>query len=62
MEFHKIHIDDENKSVLIDLTAESDIFKFSKKREENMKVEEFVMQFEYGKWMIESILFNFKFL
>lgn len=58
MEFHKIFVDDKDKSVLIDLTAEHDIVKFIKNHEENKSEEEFIMQFEFGKWMIEgNILF-----
>lgn len=56
MEFHKIHVDDKNKSVLIDLTAEHDIVEFIKNHEENKSEEEFIMQFEFGKWMIEGNL------
>ena len=57
MEFQKIHMDDKNKSVLIDLTGEHDIVKFLKNHEENKTEEEFMMQFEFGKWMIEGMIF-----
>jgi len=59
MEFHKIIVDDKNKSVLIDMTAELDIVKFLKNHEENKSEEEFIMQFEFGKWMIEGKFYIF---
>ena len=51
MEFHKININDKEKQVKIDLSAEIDI-----RNSEESKIEsEFVFQPEYGGWMIEVI-------
>merc|ERR1712032_827599 len=59
-EFHKIHIDDENKKCLIDLNGFDEIKK-SLKEENNY--EDFITQFEFGKWMIEVVPKSpFKFL
>ena len=58
MEFHKIYVDDKNKSVLIDLSGEHDVMNFIKNHENNKVEEEFIMQFEFGKWMIEGNFFQ----
>jgi len=63
MEFHKILVNDDDKSVYIDLTAQNDIMEFIENKEENnKKEEEFIMQYEFGKWMIEGkFIFYLKF-
>lgn len=53
MEFHKIYIDDAQKEVLIDLKGEHDIKNFILKNEK-ISNEDYFMQFEFGKWMIEG--------
>ena len=49
-ELHKISIDDQNKKILIDLSAQNDIINSSKE-----KNEEFHLSHEYGGWMYEVI-------
>ena len=49
-ELHKISIDDINKKVFIDLSAQNDIINSSKQ-----KNEEFHLSHEYGGWMYEVI-------
>lgn len=49
MEVQKIRIDDDNKTVMIDLSGDLDIEAHSKIKESN-----FSYQVEYGKWMVEG--------
>ena len=49
-ELHKISIDDQNKKIYIDLSAQNDIINSSKE-----KNEEFHLSHEYGGWMYEVI-------
>ena len=51
-EFHKISVDHKNEIVQIDLSAQEDIFHEIQKDREN---EEFLIQPEFGKWMIEIV-------
>ena len=50
-EFHKIQIDDNEKKVYIDLSGNNDIKNFE------YKGQDYILQHEYGKWMIESTLY-----
>ena len=54
MEVHKVHVDETEKKIKIDLTGEYDIFNHVSIKDSN-----FTYQYEYGKWMIEG---KFKFI
>lgn len=49
MEFHKVCIDDDTQKATMDLSGEIDVVKF-----DNTPDKQYVLQFEYGKWMIEG--------
>jgi hypothetical protein len=52
MEIHKVHLNEEEEKVQIDLSAELDVYSF------NPKENDYVFQVEYGRWNIESKNFN----
>lgn len=58
MEFHKIYVDDLQKSVMMDLSAELDVKNFSHYHDKESE-EHFILQYEFGKWMIEGIFIIF---
>ncbi len=50
-EFHKIKVDDVNKKVLLDITAQNDINKFGT----DLQLKDTILSHEYGGWMIEAL-------
>ena len=50
-EFHKIKVDDVNKKVLLDITAQNDINKFGT----DLQLKDTIISHEYGGWMIEAL-------
>ena len=50
-EFHKIKVDDSNKKVLLDITAQNDINNYGTK----LILKDTIIAHEYGGWMIEAL-------